>query len=108
LIRENLFGNCALDNELREEPPSGPSLVSFSVSEERKGRVFRYVLDDVFSRDTYRRRPKKLRKRRDEGASPVPFPNLLLAVFPGCQNAAWASDFTYLRSRQRWLCILPT
>ena len=58
----------------------------------------------LFGLKPYRRRPKKPWKKRDHGAK-TPYPNLLLAVFPDRQDAAWASDFTYLRYRERWLYL---
>ena len=58
----------------------------------------------LFGIKPYRRRPKKLYKERDRGAK-TPYPNLLMAVFPERQDAAWASDFTYLRYRERWLYL---
>jgi putative transposase len=58
----------------------------------------------VFGIKPYRRRPKKLYKKKDHGAK-VPYPNLLIAVFPERQDAAWTSDFTYLRYRERWLYL---
>jgi putative transposase len=45
----------------------------------------------------YRRRPKKPRKKRDEGKEAAPYLNLLLTLpFPDRPHFVWVKDFTYL------------
>jgi len=73
--------------------------IALQINKKRIRRVMQ-----VFGIKPYRRRPKKLYKKRDHGAK-TPYPNLLMAVFPERQDAAWASDFTYLRYRERWLYV---
>lgn len=54
----------------------------------------------------YRRRPKKYRKKRDEGRIPEPYENLLQKTpFPSQQNTTWVSDFTHIRFHCRWLYL---
>jgi len=73
--------------------------IGLGINRKRIRRVMR-----LFGIKPYRRRPKSPWKKRDHGAK-TPYPNLLMATFPERQDAAWASDFTYLGYRGRWLYL---
>ena len=54
----------------------------------------------------YRRRPKKYRKKRDEGRIPTPYENLLKRnKFPSQSNIIWVSDFTHIRFHCQWMYL---
>src|SRR6266481_2991258 len=90
-----------IEEVLHVHPAYGHKRLALALGMNKK-RIRRVM--HVFGIKPYRRRPKKLYKKRDHGAG-TPYPNLLLAVFPEKQDVAWASDFTYLRYRERWLYL---
>lgn len=66
-----------------------------------KKRVLRVM--KLFGIKPYRRRGKKpWKKPRDENLS---FPNLLLKMFPSGPNQIWASDFTYLKFKGKFIYV---
>lgn len=87
-----------IEDVLHEHPSYGHRRIALAtgVNKKRIRRVMR-----LFGLHPYRRRVKRLRKRRDEGADPVPYGNLLQAVTPDRPDCAWVSDFTLLRFRER-------
>jgi putative transposase len=79
---------------LRRRPSLGYREISrrLMANGKRVRRVMR-----KFGIQPYRRRPRKPRKKRDEGKAPASFPNLLVTIpFPDMPSAVWAQDFTYL------------
>jgi len=90
-----------IEQVLHVHPAYGHKRLALALQINKK-RIRRVM--QVFGIKPYRRRPKKLYKKRDHGAK-TPYPNLLMAVFPERQDVAWASDFTYLRYRERWLYV---
>lgn len=83
-----------IEEVLAEHPSYGHRRIALalSVNKKRVRRVMR-----LFGIHPYRRRPKRLRKRCDEGAEAAPYGNLLQAVVPDRPDLAWVSDFTHLR-----------
>ncbi len=66
-----------------------------------KKRILRVM--KIFGIKPYRRRGKKpWKKPRDEGLS---FPNRLLKMFPSGPNQIWASDFTYLKFKGKFIYV---
>jgi transposase InsO family protein len=90
-----------IENILHQHPAYGHKRLAIALGANKK-RIRRVM--HLFGIKPYRRRPKKPWKKRDHGAK-TPYPNLLMAVFPERQDKAWASDFTYLRYRERWLYL---
>jgi putative transposase len=90
-----------IEEVLHVHPAYGHKRLALALGINKK-RIRRVM--HLFGIKPYRRRPKKLYKKRDHGAK-TPYPNLLMAVFPEKQDAAWASDFTYLGYRGRWLYL---
>jgi putative transposase len=86
---------------LHIHPAYGHKRLSIALSVNKK-RIRRAM--HLFGIKPYRLRPKSPWKKRDHGAK-TPYPNLLLAVFPEKQDAAWASDFTYLKYHAHWLYV---
>lgn len=99
LLKKDWDLKIRIENVLHEHPAYGHERLAIALSANKK-RVRRVM--KLFGLKPYRRRPKKPWKKRDHGAKD-PYPNLLLAVCPDRQNAAWASDFTYIPWRGRWL-----
>jgi transposase InsO family protein len=90
-----------IEEILHQHPAYGHKRLAIALGMNRK-RIRRVM--HVFGIKPYRRRPKSPWKKRDHGAR-TPYPNLLVAVFPDKEDAAWASDFTYLGYRGRWLYL---
>jgi putative transposase len=92
---------------LSEHPSYGHRRIALalSVNKKRVRRVMR-----LFGIRPYWRRPKRLRKRRDEGAGAAPYGTLLQAVVPVRPDRAWVSDFTHLRfwERKVYVAMAPT
>lgn len=76
--------------------------IYLGVNKKRINRVMR-----LFGIKPYRRRVRKPRKKRDENNEPMPYPNLLLKPdsFPDQLHVVWASDFTYVPYRQRFIYL---
>lgn len=66
-----------------------------------KKRILRVM--KLFGIKPYRRRGKKPWKKA--GKEAVIYPNLLLKTFPSKPNQIWASDFTYLRFKGRFVYL---
>lgn len=87
-----------IEGVLHEFPSYGQRRVgeALLMSRNRIKRVMR-----LFGLRPYRRRVKRLRKRRDEGAAATPYQNLLQTVVPDLPDLAWVSDFTHLPFHER-------
>ncbi|HEX7424814.1 MAG TPA: IS3 family transposase [Terriglobales bacterium] len=101
LLKKDWDLKIRIENVLHDYPAYGHKRLAIALSANKK-RVHRVM--HLFGLKPYRRRPKKPWKKRDHGAK-MPYPNLLLAVFPSRPDAAWVSDFTYIRFRSRWLYL---
>jgi putative transposase len=101
LLKKDWDLKVQIENVLHDHPAYGHKRLAIALSANKK-RVSRVM--KLFGLKPYRRRPKKPWKKRDHGAK-LPYPNLLLAVFPSKQDAAWVSDFTYIGWRKRWLYL---
>lgn len=87
-----------IEETIHEHPSYGHRRIALALGVNRK-RVRRVMR--LFGIRPYRRRPKRLRKRQDEGAEAAPFGNLLQAVVPDRPDLAWVSDFTHLPFHER-------
>lgn len=96
--RKDWLLKTRIEEVLSEHPSYGHRRIALalSVNKKRVRRVMR-----LFGIRPYRRRVKRLRKRRDEGAEAAPYGNLLQAVVPDRPDLAWVSDFTHLRFHER-------
>src|SRR3989338_2015002 len=75
--------------------------IALAINTKRIRRVM-----NLYGLRPYRRRPKKYRKKRDEGRIAAPYENLLKTIsFPSKSNTAWVSDFTNIRFHCRWLYL---
>ena len=75
--------------------------IALTVNTKRIRRVM-----NLYGLRPYRRRPKKYRKKRDEGRIATPYQNLLqVTPFPSKSNTVWVSDFTHIRFHCRWLYL---
>lgn len=75
--------------------------LELSINTKRIRRVM-----NLYGLRPYRRRPKKYRKKRDEGRIPTPYENLLQRnPFPSQSNTAWVSDFTHIRFHCQWMYL---
>jgi len=75
--------------------------IALAINTKRIRRVM-----NLYGLRPYRRRPKKYRKKRDEGRISVPYENLLkINPFPSKSNTVWVSDFTHIRFHCRWLYL---
>lgn len=98
LPRRDWMLKTQIEGVLHEHPSYGHRRIALALSMNKK-RVRRVMR--LFGIRPYRRRPKRLRKRRDEDAEAAPYGNLLQAVAPDQPDLAWASDFTHLRFHER-------
>lgn len=88
---------------LHEHPTYGHRRIAIAlrVNKKRIRRVMR-----LYGIKPYRRRPKKIWKKRDEGRVAKPFSNLLATIpFPAHSNLVWVSDFTHIRFHCRWVYL---
>lgn len=74
--------------------------LEFPLSKKRILRVMK-----KFSIKPYRRRPKKPRKKEDEGKEKVVFKNEIINLCPIRPNVVWASDFTYIKFQGRFIYL---
>jgi putative transposase len=72
----------------------------FPLSKKRILRVMK-----KFGIKPYRRRPKKPRKKEDEGKEEVVFKNEIINLCPIRPNVVWASDFTYIKFEGRFIYL---
>lgn len=88
-----------IEEVMRDNPSYGHKRLAdhLHINKERIRRVMR-----LFGIKPYRRRGGKWRKPKEKAAS---FPNLLLAEFPKYPHHVWASDFTHISFRGRWIYL---
>lgn len=79
-----------IETVLREYPSYGHKRIALKLGINKK-RILRVM--KLFGIKPYRRRGRKFRKTKDNGAS---FPNLLLTESPRYPHHIWASDFTHV------------
>jgi transposase InsO family protein len=92
-----------IEDVLHEHPAYGHKRLALALKINKK-RIRRVM--NLFGLKPYRRRSKRPWKRPAKGIAP--YPNLLLANWPSHPNAIWASDFTHIRFRARWLYLATT
>ena len=100
----------AVDEELRKQiliilaihPAYGHKRIAldFPLSKKRVLRVMK-----KYGIKPYRRRPKKPRKKEDEGKEEVVFKNEVINLCPIRPNIVWASDFTYIKFHGRFIYL---
>lgn len=88
-----------IEEALRYHPSYGHKRLAKHLNINKK-RVLRVM--KLYDIKPYRRRGKKWLKSK---ATAVDYPNLLLSNTPSYPNHIWASDFTYLWFRGRWLYV---
>lgn len=92
-----------IENVFREHPSYGYRRLAIALAVNTK--CIRRVMN-LYGLRPYRRRPKKYRKKRDEGRIAEPHENLLQkTLFPSKQNSIWVSDFTHIRFHCRWMYL---
>lgn len=88
-----------IETVLREYPAYGHKRLAQVLSVNKK-RVLRIM--KLYGLKPYRRRGKKWRKTRGNSVS---FPNLLMTTYPAYPNHIWASDFTHLLFKGRFVYL---
>lgn len=92
-----------VENVLHEHPSYGHKRIALHLALNKK-RILRVM--HLFGIKPYRRRRLKPRKKKDEGAKPAPYENLLLRIpFPHAPYIIWVSDFTHIRWKNRWIYL---
>lgn len=89
-----------IEDVLHEHPAYGHKRLALALKINKK-RIRRVM--NIFGIKPYRRKPKRPWKRHPAGVSP--YPNLLRTNWPSHPQAIWASDFTHIRYRARWLYL---
>lgn len=84
---------------LRDKPAYGHKRIAkaLGINKKRALRVMK-----LYGIKPYRRRGKKWKKPKKEG---VYFPNLLMITYPAHPNHIWASDFTYLAYKGKFVYV---
>lgn len=91
-----------IEETLHDFPSYGHRRISDHLQVNKK-RILRVM--NLFGIKPYRRRAKRPRKPKDENRIPEPYQNLLLFNFPDKPYRIWASDFTHIRWRNKWLYL---
>lgn len=92
-----------IEAALHRFPEYGHKRIAIELKVNKK-RILRVM--KKFGIKPYRRRPKKLRKKRDEGKEAAPYQNLLLTLpFPDRPHLIWVKDFTYLLFHGRFVYL---
>lgn len=99
-----------LDEELRKQilvilgihPSYGHKRIAYEFPLNKK-RVLRVM--KKYSIKPYRRRPKKPRKKDDEGKEETKWKNEIINLCPIRPNVVWASDFTYIKFQGRFIYL---
>ena len=92
-----------IETIFHEHPSYGYRRLAIALAVNTK-RIRRIM--NLYGLHPYRRRPKKYRKKRDEGRIVEPYENLLqITPFPSKQSVIWVSDFTHIRFHCRWLYL---
>ncbi len=91
---------CEIEKALRQFPAYGHKrlAIHLKINKKRIRRVMK-----LFGIKPYRRKGKKWRKGKEKPG--VRFPNLLFTNFPLYPNHIWASDFTHLKFRGKWVYL---
>lgn len=91
---------CEIEKVLRDFPAYGHKrlAIHLKINKKRVRRVMK-----LFGIKPYRRRAKKWRKSKGKVGSK--FVNLLLTNSPSYPNHIWASDFTHLKFRGKWVYL---
>ncbi|MFZ5982162.1 MAG: IS3 family transposase [Patescibacteria group bacterium] len=89
-----------IEKVLRKFPSYGHKRIAGELGVNKK-RVLRVM--KIYSIQPYRRRGKKWRKSKKNPL--IAFPNILLSEFPKKLNQIWASDFTYLPFKGKWIYL---
>ena len=91
---------CEIEKILRNFPAYGHRrlAIHLKINKKRVRRVMK-----LFGIKPYRRKTKKWRKIKGERGGK--FSNLLLTNFPVFPNHIWASDFTHLKFRGKWVYL---
>lgn len=88
---------------LHEHPSYGHKRIALDLKINKK-RILRVM--KKFGIKPYRRRPKRPRKKKDQGQNVAPYTNRLLEIpAPSKPHAIWVSDFTYLRFKNRFIYL---
>lgn len=90
---------CRIEEVLREHPSYGSRRIALHLRLNRK-RIKRVM--NIFGIKAYRRRGKKVKRIRN---IKVIYPNLLLTNHPQYENHIWATDFTYIPFRGRFVYV---
>ena len=92
-----------IENVLHNHHSYGYRRIALELSLNTK-RIRRVM--NLYGLRPYRRRPKKYRKKRDEGRIQTPYENLLQRnPFPTQSNTIWVSDFTHIRFHCQWMYL---
>lgn len=91
---------CEIEKVLRKFPAYGHKRLAIHLKINKK-RVIRVM--KIFGIKPYRRKSKKWRKNKAKPGSK--FPNLLITKFPLYPNHIWASDFTHIGFRGKWVYL---
>lgn len=92
-----------IEEILHDHPSYGYRRLAIQLTVNTK-RIRRVM--NLYGLRPYRRRPKKCRKKRDEGRIPTPYENLLqINPFPSKSNTVWVSDFTHIRFHCSWMYL---
>jgi len=89
-----------IEEVLHDHPSYGHRRLAICLHVNKK-RVFRVM--QLFGIKPYRRRTKKFKYNR--AIREVEFPNLLLFNWPEYPHHIWASDFTHIAYRQKWIYL---
>ena len=90
---------CCIEEVLRLHPSYGSRRIALHLKLNRKG-VKRVM--NLFGIKAYRRRGKKWKRTTN---IKVIYPNLLLTTYPTYEGHIWATDFTYLPFRGRFVYV---
>lgn len=91
---------CEIEKVLRKFPAYGHKRLAIHLKINKK-RVRRAM--KLFGIKPYRRKTKKWRKSKEKPGSK--FPNLLITNFPSYPNHIWASDFTHIGFKEKWVYL---
>ena len=91
---------CEIEKVLREYPSYGHKRLAIHLKINKK-RILRVM--KVFGIKPYRRMTKKF--KYNKAKRDCEFPNLLLSNYPEYPNHIWASDFTHIKFRGKWLYL---
>jgi putative transposase len=91
---------CEIEKVLRKFPSYGHKRLAghLKINKKRTLRVMK-----LFGIKPYRRRTKQWRKSKEKPGSK--FPNLLITNFPARPNHIWASDFTHIDFKGKWVYL---